>query len=146
MMRIDAQSARRMKRHEFWRMRYREARDLDHLSSDELSERVHDCVNNMRTLTEKGQMGVSPVNEAEGEKWWVRFTEIMEECELRGFGFPGPINISQYKSSLDGAFDPIPNIGPALKSLAGRPYILKALRGFEWVISEHHSASDACGY
>ncbi len=116
-----------MKRHEWWRHNYRQARDLDHLSPEELSERVHDCINNIRTRTERGKLGLSPVNEPHGETWMTLFTEVLEECNLRGYPYPGPINISAYRESLDNAFEPIPDMDRVIRehNLNSKPYLLK---------------------
>lgn len=116
----------RMKRHEGWRYRYRLARDLDHLNDAELSERLHDALNNIRNRSANGKLGVRPVD-GPGEAWWVIFTEVLEECALRGYKYPGPINFSQYRSALDHAFEPIPDMDRAFDryGLARRPYLLK---------------------
>lgn len=116
-----------MKRHEWWRHYYRQNRDLDHLSPEELSERLHDCINNIRTRTERGKLGLLDVKEPHGETWATLFTEILEECVLRGYPYPGPISIAAHRSSLDHAFDPIPDIEPVLKKYNLRPksYLLK---------------------
>jgi hypothetical protein len=116
-----------MKRHEWWRHNYRQARDLDHLSAEELSERLHDCINNIRTRTEREKLGLLPVNESAGEAWMILFTEVLEECNLRGYAYPGPITIAGYRSSLDHAFDPIPDMDRVLDEygLRSKPYLLK---------------------
>lgn len=116
-----------MKRHEWFRHCYRQKRDLDHLSAEELSERLHDCINNMRTRTERGKLGLLSPTEPLGEKWTILFTEILEECTLRGYPFPGPITIAKYRSSFDHAFDPIPDIEQVIDKygLRSKPYLLK---------------------
>ena len=116
-----------MKRHELWRVNYRRNRDLDHLSVEELSERLHDCINNIRIRTVHGKLGLLPVNESVGETWMTLFTEVIEECHLRGYSFPGPINLANQRSSLDHAFDPIPDMESAITNLGleGKPFLLK---------------------
>ena len=70
--------------HEQWcRERYRKNRDLDHLLPDDLSERLFDCLNNLRIRTERGKLGLKAFKEG-GEKWLIWFTEILEECVIRG--------------------------------------------------------------
>lgn len=115
-----------MKRHEAWRYRYRLRRDLDHLNDSELSERLHDLLNNIRNRSANGKIDVRPVD-GRSEAWWALFTEVLEECSLRGYEYPGPINISQYRSALDHAFDPIPDMDRAIKryDLHREPYLLK---------------------
>lgn len=116
-----------MKRHEWWRHNYRNARDLDHLSPEELSDRLHDCINNIRTRTGRGKLGLLPVDQPVGETWMSLFTEVLEECNLRGYPYPGPISIAAQRSSLDHAFDPIPDMDRVLKEneLDTKPYLLK---------------------
>lgn len=103
-----------MKRHEMWRYRYRNARDLDHLTPEELSERLHDCINNMRMRTARAKIGVLSPREPAGEKWITLFNEILEECSLRGYDYPGPITIARFRDALAHAFDRIPDMDSAL--------------------------------
>jgi hypothetical protein len=115
-----------MKRHEWWRLHYRSARDLDHLSPGMLSERLFDCLNNIRVRTERGKLGLLRPDQV-GEEWSVWFTEVLEECVLRGYEYPGPITIAPFRSAFEHVFDPIPNMAPVLEEhdLAGRPHLLK---------------------
>lgn len=123
-----------MKRHDMWRHRYRQARDLDHLNDDELSERLHDALNNIRVRSPNGKIGVSVPTDRIGETWWSLFTEVLEECSVRGYSYPGPISISRFGSTLDHAFDPIPNIDRIIEryDLKRRPYVLK-FGDFRWL-------------
>lgn len=116
-----------MKRHEWRRHMYRNSRDLDHLSPEELSERLHDCINNIRTRTVRGKLGLLPVDEPVGETWMTLFTEVLEECNLRGYPYPGPISTVAHRSALDHAFDPIPDMDRALADmgLEAKPFLLK---------------------
>ena len=116
-----------MKRHEWWRHNYRSSRDLDHLSAEELSERLHDCINNIRTRTVRGELGLLPVDEPVGETWMTLFAEVTEECNLRGYPYPGPISLAAHRSSLDHAFDPIPDMDRAIADmgLEAKPFLLK---------------------
>lgn len=110
-------------RHELWRGRYRNVRDLDHLRPEALSERLFDCMNNARARTEQGQLGLVPM--PLGEDWWIRFTEVLEECALRRYDYPGPINVSGYADALEHAFAPIPNVAPYLGRLKRGGYLMK---------------------
>lgn len=116
-----------MKRHVLWRLEYRSRRDLDHLDADEMSERLHDCINNIRTRTEQNQLGLLLPNEGESEKWMIRATEVFEECVVRGYPYPGPVNISGFRDAFEHAFDPIPDVKPVFESLklSSQPYLLK---------------------
>lgn len=114
-----------IKRHEMWRKNYRFNRDLDHLSSEVLSERIFDCMNNLRVRTEQGQLGLLPPEK--GENWTIRMTEVLEECALRGYAYPGPINISGFACALENAFKPIPSIEAVIQKhrLAKQHYLIK---------------------
>lgn len=117
-----------MKRHEWWRQQYREARDLDHLSPEQLSLRLFECINNSRTRTERGKLGILSPREENGERWMVWTTEVFEECALRGYSYPGPITISGYRAAFEHAFDPIPDMNRALARFNGASpakYLLK---------------------
>jgi len=116
-----------MKRHDMWRYRYRQARDLDHLSAEELSERLHDCINNIRIRSAKDKLSVRVPMDRVSETWWSLLTEILEECSLRGYPYPGPIDISKFRSTLDHAFDPIPDMDRIIScyDLQHRSYVLK---------------------
>ena len=116
-----------MKRHEWWRHKYRNSRDLDHLSPEELSERVHDCMNNIRVRTERGKLGLLPVDEPIGQTWMILFTEVLEECKLRGYPYPGPISLAPYRSSFEHAFNPIPDMERVFDTsqLRGKPLLFK---------------------
>ncbi len=116
-----------MKRHEFWRYKYRENRDLDHLSPEDLSERMFDCINNLRVRTERNKLGLLQPNEKYDEEWMIRFTQVLEECVVRKYPWPGPISISNYKSAMEHAFDSIPDMDRALKENNSKKkgYLLK---------------------
>jgi hypothetical protein len=59
------------------------------------------------------------------EEWWIMFTEVLEECSLRGYSYPGPINISEFREAFEDAFKPIPNMEPHLQRVRGSPFIIK---------------------
>jgi hypothetical protein len=113
--------------HELWRQEYRRDRDLEHLSPAQLSERMFDCLNNSRVHDERGRLGImSPADS--GEPWMGWYTEVLEECVLRKYGDPGPIDVSPYRDALDHAFDNVPNMNPVLeryKLKPDKPYLLK---------------------
>ncbi|MEA2237150.1 MAG: hypothetical protein QOC81_1874 [Thermoanaerobaculia bacterium] len=116
-----------MKRHEWWRQEYRRHRDLDHLSAEQLSERMFDCMNNGRVQDERGRLGIMPFEEG-GEQWMVLHAEVLEECVLRNYDYPGPIDISRFRDAFDNAFGPVPNMNPIIdkyKLTKENPYILK---------------------
>lgn len=114
---------RSIRRQELWEGNYRTSRDLDHLSPQALSERIFDCMNNFRARNEQDQLGLLPIQIA--EPWWIRITEVFHECGLRGYGYPGPINISRYGEALKHVFRPMPNMTPYLERLRGAPFIMK---------------------
>ena len=117
-----------MKLHEWWRQQYREARDLDHLSAEQLSLRLFDCMNNARIRTAQGKLGIQSPQERNGERWAAWTTEIFEECLLRGYDYPGPIDLSRYQIVLKHAFDPIPDMDEVLaryKDPTSVKYLLK---------------------
>lgn len=116
-----------MKRHEMWRHRYRQARDLDHLNDEELSARFYDAFNNIRTRSPNGKLGVRTPIDRVGDTWWSVLTEVLEECSLRGYPYPGPLNISKYSDTLEHAFDPIPNMDRIISryNLERKPYVMK---------------------
>jgi hypothetical protein len=117
------QARRFIRRHELWRERYRVARDLDHLAPEQLSDRLFDCMNNARTRMEQGRLGLVPIETA--EPWWIMFTEVMEECSLRAYSYPGPINISGLGKAFEHAFDPIPEMRSHLERVRGTQFIIK---------------------
>lgn len=49
-----------------------------------------------------------------GEPWMVWQTEVFEECVLRHYDYPGPLDISAYREAFEHAFDHVPNITPVL--------------------------------
>src|SRR4051794_4016992 len=72
-----------MKRHEFWRIKYRSRRYLEHVAAKDLAQRVRDCMNNLMGLTAEGKVG--PLEIEEGGGYWLEtFTHCLEEYKLRG--------------------------------------------------------------
>ena len=116
-----------MKRHELWRQHYRGRRDLDHLGPERLSERYADIINNLTVLTERKKIGVGRIEDPEVLAWMVLSTEVLEECVLRKYSYPGPISIAKYRDRLTDLSTPVLDVGEVLtrRSLAGKPYLLK---------------------
>lgn len=118
----------KMKRHELWRHNYRQARDLDHLLPEELSERFHDCTINSVVRTEREKLALRPVTESESIRWLTLITEVLEECQLRNYAYPYPLDInSSTSNALEHFFDPIPDIDQVIEhyDLGSKPYLLK---------------------
>src|SRR5829696_1045600 len=72
-----------MPRQEFWRLRYRARRYLEHLSKEDLSKRANDIVHNMTSLRDDLKIGFPSIEE-DGAYWGEAFTHLLEECGLRG--------------------------------------------------------------
>jgi hypothetical protein len=66
-----------------WRAEYRQDRYLEHLSADEIEERIRDISTNILILAEDGKLSFRPFDKGTG--FWMRlFTHILEELALRG--------------------------------------------------------------
>jgi len=76
-----------MKRHELWRLQYRQRRYLEHLSEQDLQQRAKDILCNITVLTDTGKIGLHPV-EDEGGYWIEIFTHLLEEFQIRFGPFP----------------------------------------------------------
>ena len=70
-----------LQNHEIWRRDYRQTRYLNRASDDALDQRFKDVVNNLTTLTPKGQVGVLEVTPS-NTRWMILFTHLLEEYEL----------------------------------------------------------------
>jgi hypothetical protein len=69
-----------------WRQDYRQDRYLEHLSLDELEQRVRDVLTNISVLSEDGKLSLPPVEKGTG--YWIQlFTHLLEEFALRGQSF-----------------------------------------------------------
>ncbi len=75
---------KQMPRHEFWRLRYRSRRYLEHLSNKDLIQRHNDILTNLTLLTDELKIGFQSMNE-EGKRWAELYTHLLEECSLRRF-------------------------------------------------------------
>jgi hypothetical protein len=80
-----------MARHVYWRTQYRNDRYLEYLSADEIAQRTNDVMNNLMTLTEDLKIGIRSMDEA-GNYWSATFTHILEECALREYAYPFPMD------------------------------------------------------
>ena len=81
-----------MPRHEFWRMKYRIRRYLEHLNEDDLVKRVKDLLANITALTKVDdtfKIGLQPIGEG-GDYWIELLTHVLEECILREYEYPAP--------------------------------------------------------
>lgn len=78
---------RSMSRQEAWRLSYRKNRYCQHLSQQELNQRVRDVFLRMLTLTPEAQVGVLGVN-PEGIRWMELWTHVLEEMVLRFGPYP----------------------------------------------------------
>lgn len=70
-----------------WRMQYRSRRYMEHLSEEELEQRVRDVVLNQMVLTEENKIGLPPI-EKYGEYWMVMWTHLLEEFSIRYGPYP----------------------------------------------------------
>src|SRR5215212_3907504 len=81
-----------IKRHELWRKKYRSDRYLEYLSPEELAVRSRDVINNQTNLTENGKIGIVAM-EAWGDYIMQAWTHILEECRIRKYPFPYPLDL-----------------------------------------------------
>jgi hypothetical protein len=79
-----------MPRHKVWRKQYRQRRYMEYLTEDELVQRAKDILSNTTVLTDDLKIGLHPIG-AEGEYWWRKFTDFLEECVLREYRYPEPL-------------------------------------------------------
>lgn len=75
------------KRVDVWREQYHARRYLEHVSEEDLGQRLREIVNNSIILTEKGKAGIRSPAEG-GGYWMMKLTHIREEYFLRGRDFP----------------------------------------------------------
>jgi hypothetical protein len=80
-------SARPLRRHEWWRQRYRGDRYARHLAQRELNQRFRDLVLNFLVLTPEAKVGLVPMSEA-GIRWIELITDTLEEFSLRYGPYP----------------------------------------------------------
>lgn len=66
-----------------WRDEYRRDRYMEHVSADEIEQRVRDIFTNILVLAENGKLSLRAIEKGTG--FWMRlFTHILEEFALRG--------------------------------------------------------------
>lgn len=75
------------KRVDVWREQYRIRRYLEHVSEEDLGQRLRDIINNSIILTDKGQAAFRLPSEG-GGYWMMKLIHIREEFLLRGHYFP----------------------------------------------------------
>jgi hypothetical protein len=78
-------------RHVYWRTQYRRDRYMAHLTAEELAERSNDLMNNLMTLTEDKKIGVRAMDKP-GSYISAAYTNILEECVLREYEYPFPLD------------------------------------------------------
>ena len=72
-----------LKRHELWRLQYQHDRYLQYMDRNQLGQRFKDILNNVLTLSQKGQIGLH-LEEESLAYWSPLLTHVLEEGELRG--------------------------------------------------------------
>jgi hypothetical protein len=77
-----------VQRHVLWREAYKKNRFLRHLSQPELQQRVRDVMLNMMVLTPNALIGLGSTQEPEAQHWMIRWTQVLEEMQLRYGPFP----------------------------------------------------------
>jgi hypothetical protein len=80
-----------MPRHVYQRTQYRRDRYLKHLTPEELAERSNDLMNNLMTLTEDQKIGIRSMDDV-GGYFSAAYTHILEECVLREYAYPFPLD------------------------------------------------------
>lgn len=63
-------------------MGYRARRYMAHLNDDEIKQRARDIFLNLLVLTREAKIGLPPID-AEGQKWMILWTHVLEEFVLR---------------------------------------------------------------
>jgi hypothetical protein len=73
--------------HEHWRREYRQGRYIEHLSDEELRQRALDVFNDFAELSPDGKLSLQGFHDG-GKPWFVLWTHVVEEFELRFGPFP----------------------------------------------------------
>lgn len=76
-----------LRRHQLWRLQYRRRRYLEHVTDEDLAQRMRDITCNLTELTIEGKIGLRPLEDT-GAKWIEAFTHVLEEYSLRNAGIP----------------------------------------------------------
>jgi hypothetical protein len=87
------------KRSDVWRLQYRKRRRyLEHLTDEELGQRLRDIMGNTMVLKEDGRIGFVSLEKG-GGYWLEKFTHVHEEYCLRGQNFPAGVlkNVNIHK-------------------------------------------------
>ena len=80
---------RSLPRHMHWRKGYEADRYCRHLSKEDLEQRVRDIILNMMMLTDEGKIGFGDIEDSSTQLWWLRWTEVLHEMQLRYGPPPG---------------------------------------------------------
>ncbi len=86
-----------IKRHELWRMQYRQRRYLQRANMQEIQARSEDLLNNLGDFDAQGRFSFKDPRIE--EQWIVLFTHVLEELSLRGQGHQAMLR-------RGGSFDP----------------------------------------
>jgi hypothetical protein len=105
-----------MPRHVYQRTQYRRDRYMTYLTPQELAERSNDLMNNLMTLTEDQKIGIKPMDDV-GGYFSAAYTHILEECVLREYEYPFPLD--QVKEWHHPQYD-WPGIQSAIRAFKGK--------------------------
>jgi hypothetical protein len=111
-----------LKRYEWWDLKYKERRYLEHVSVEELVERAIDIFTNITTLREDLKIGLHhPDN---GGAYWMRvWSDIMSECALRNYKYPYPLGHNIRRAQIsDYNWPELPDAISAFKQMNLRPH------------------------
>ncbi len=100
-----------MKRHEMWRLQYRQRRYMEYLNDAELKQRARDIFLNVTTINNENKIIPVPLNEG-GDEWIILFTHICEEFKIRFGPYPAGFTDGFIKET------PIPNPESRISSRA----------------------------
>ncbi len=82
-----------------WRQQYHTRPYLEDASDEELDDRFRTIIQNMITLTERGQIGVLPL-EPRGKYWYRLFAELVEAYRMRGGTPPGGLDLARLQRPI----------------------------------------------
>ncbi|WJM81070.1 hypothetical protein [Pectobacterium brasiliense] len=109
-----------MRNQEYWELEYLNNRYMRHLSEQELQERTIDIMDNITTLTEKGQLGLH-CSEESGHYWLILWTHIIKEFNLRYGPYPNGFTNGFIKNAdiVKPTYPSPPNSKLAIDSIGG---------------------------
>lgn len=114
-------------RHEHWRHVYREHRYCEHLTKDELDERISNIMTNMLLLTPEAKIGLSAIEDG-GGLWMELFTHVLEEMVLRHGPYPNGFSKDIFQNS------PLPDFTGELGKKAAKVVSARNLRSGQFLI------------